>query len=98
MTLWSAAGFNSFNWWPFSDLVEPPRGTDFGFRTDPGAGQVNDVRSAALWGGSFVLTGGPVTVRPAAEPSPIPEPATVSLFILGVARAAARRWRHRKQP
>ena len=25
VTLWSAAGFNSFNWWPFSDLVEPPK-------------------------------------------------------------------------
>ena len=52
VTLWSAAGFNSFNWWPFSDLVEPPKAYLFGFRAGP-AGQVNDVHSAALWGGSF---------------------------------------------
>jgi hypothetical protein len=97
VTLWSAGGFNSFNWWPFSDLVEPPKGYFFGFRTDPVAGQVNDVRSAALWSGSFVLPGGSVTVSPAAEPGPIPEPATLSLFILGLAGAGAQRWRHRKQ-
>jgi PEP-CTERM motif-containing protein len=98
VTLWSAAGFNSFNWWPFSDLVEPPKAYLFGFRADPAAGQVNDVRSAALWSGSFVLAGGPVTVRPAAEPGPIPEPATLSLFLLGTAGAGAQRWRHRKRP
>jgi hypothetical protein len=97
VTLWSAAGFNTFDWWPFSDLVEPPKAYFFGFRTDPVAGQVNDVRSAALWSGSDVLSGGAVTVRPAAEPGPIPEPATLSLVILGIAGAGAQRWRSRTQ-
>jgi hypothetical protein len=97
VTLWSAAGFNGFNWWPFSDLVEPPKAYLFAFRAGP-EGQVNDVNSAALWSGSSVLTGGIVTVTPVGGPGPIPEPATVSLFVLGMAGVGAQRWRHRKQP
>jgi hypothetical protein len=97
VTLWSAAGNNLFNWWPFDDLVEPPKAYFFGWRPDPVSGQVNDVQSAGLWGGSFALSSGPVTVRPAAEPAPIPEPATLSLFIVGLSGVGAQRWRHRKQ-
>ena len=94
VTLWSAAGFNSFNWWPFSDLVEPPKAYLFGFRAGP-AGQVNDVHSAALWSGSFDLTDGRISVRPVGVPSPTPEPASLSLVALGLAGVGARRWRHR---
>jgi hypothetical protein len=93
VTLWSSAGNNTFNWWVFSDLVNPPNEYFFGWRPDPVSGQVNDLHSAGLWGGSFALTSGPVSVRPAAEPGPIPEPATLSLVILGIAGACAQRWR-----
>jgi hypothetical protein len=97
VTLWSAAGFNSFNWWPFSDLVAPPKAYLFGWRPDPAFGQVNDVHSAGLWSGSSALTSGPVTIRPADMPGPVPEPATLSLFVLGAAAAGTLRRRHRKQ-
>jgi PEP-CTERM motif len=97
VTLWSAAGTNFFNWWPFSDLVDPPKAYFFGWRADPVSGQVNDVHSAALWSGSFAIIGGPVAVRPAAEPGPVPEPATLSLFMFGIAGAGAQRCRRRKQ-
>jgi hypothetical protein len=97
VALWSAAGFNSFNWWPFSNLVQPPKAYLFGWRPDPVSGQINDVHSAGLWSGSFALTDGPVTVRPTAAVGRVPEPATLSLIILGIAGAGVR-WRHRKQP
>jgi hypothetical protein len=97
VTMWSAAGFNSFNWWPFSDLIEPPKAYLFAWREDPVFGQVNDAHSAGLWSGSFTLAGGPLTVRPAAAPSPVPEPATLSLFMLGLVGTGALRRRHGKQ-
>src|SRR4029079_5487367 len=91
-TLWSAAGFNSFNWWPFSDQVQPPKAYLFGFRAGP-EGQVNDVHSAALWSGSFPLTQGLLTVAPSGGATVTPEPGTLSMLLLGAGALGARRWR-----
>ncbi len=95
VTRWAAAGFNSFNWWPFADLIEPPKAYLFAFAFDPALGGVNDAHSAALWNGSEITTGGPVTVRPAESPSPTPEPSTVSLLALAATGFGARRARRR---
>ena len=95
VTLWTAAGFNSFNWWPFSDRVAPPQAYLFGWAFSPALGQVNDVHSAGLFDGSSTLAVGPVSVRPE-SPSATPEPATLSLVALGLAGVCARR-RKQKQ-
>ena len=88
VTFWDSAGVNTFNWWPFDDLTSD-RFYLFGWST----GNINDVRSAALWDGNnkSPLAVGLVDVSPA---SPIPEPATVLLLTSGLgmlARFRARR-------
>jgi hypothetical protein len=90
VTRWTAAGFNGFNWWPFSDQIQPPKAFYFGFRVGP-EGQINDVTSAALWGGSSSLTQGALTVSPSGSFTVTPEPCTLSLCLLGIGAMGVRR-------
>jgi hypothetical protein len=96
VTLFTAAGFNSFNWWPFSDQDAHLKAYLFGWAFSPLGGQVNDVHSAGLWDGRRGVAIGRLTVRPAASSNPTPEPASLMLVAGGLAGIASQRRRRRR--
>ena len=78
VTFWDSAGTNNWNWWVFQEASSPNNYQLFGYAPDTG----NDLTSAALFSGA-TQSWGAISVNVGGAVSPVPEPATWGMMLVG---------------